>query len=869
MTYGTPPQTTSTTTSFTVRQQKPVPCLYKEICNPQNNYQLGSVFRYRLRIQNIGGAPLTGVTLTDVLNPNLQYIGNPMTYISSSYATPCGGGGSGSGPWNGVTVNPPGPLSNTVTFNLPSIGSQVCDIKASPSCGDKGTDGLLFYFIEFDVKVRETSALGNIPNVFSLSGGNISATESSNTVYALVEGTPALSVAKSVRKSAATPYSTSAGVNSGSTIQYRLQSTIPAGTPYLHDIHMVDLLPKNDGPNDKFIASPCSTRGSQFDVTWGNNILTIPTGSPTAFAWWAPNGPTTSSGVYQMQSYLNFKGNSTFPDVFNNGQPTCASSTTSWFSNPATGMTTPGGLKNIGFHLGTGPRTGIQTIEFDAKVASNATNGQTACNTFVTGGWVQHLINSTTANFQRVVSGESNTACVIIADSNKCLNVNRDSTKVTVGGWVNGSCTNNVTATLTNPNATATTYTVIPPTGTTVTPSSVTIAGNATVQQTFTVTLLIPPPQNVCIRLSLAQNQPPCDSICFTTRACPVVPSCFTSVNLNNPPAICAGTNSSGQQQYSITMTGNNTNGAVTVFLASPGGTVLNATGTPSFTVAANGLFTRILTFTDTPALPNAPGVVTIFYTIVTSTGQTISCSSKVDLGICITPPPTCCQNFVKRFRNVDITRVQSPPVTGQVTGEIRLTANIVAGTAPIRKFTAAIVNAQFRNRSQFAFGPWTRTWGDMNAIANSSTGTITAGTAPPQNVMSTQLPITATPTTTPTSGPMPLDIAPPFTREAVWNGQQPQPCQDWMRRNGSGVDDGVNLTLNMRFPLPPATPVWQMYQQLSFSVKFTFTDCNCNTCDTTLHFVTTWRRDALINPVPFPSSIISDASNKGKGGNS
>jgi uncharacterized repeat protein (TIGR01451 family) len=63
--------------SFVVNAPAPNPCVWKEICSPQNSYSLGQVIRMRLRVQNIGGLPITGATITDNLNPNFEYVGNP------------------------------------------------------------------------------------------------------------------------------------------------------------------------------------------------------------------------------------------------------------------------------------------------------------------------------------------------------------------------------------------------------------------------------------------------------------------------------------------------------------------------------------------------------------------------------------------------------------------------------------------------------------------------------------------------------------------------------------------------------------------------------------------------------------------------
>ncbi len=862
MTYGAPSTTTQATTSFTVRENKPIPCLYKEVCNKQVDYQLGSTFRYRLRIQNIGGGALSGVTLTDVLNSNLEYIGNPSYHIGTSYATPCGGGAT----WTGPSITPPNPSTNTVSVTLPPIASQVCDVKASPSCGANGTAGLNYYFIEFDVRVRDSSALGNIPNAFSVSGGNLGYELFSDPVYVLVVGNPVLSVAKSVRSSSAQSYSTSTSAASGGTIRYRLEATVPTGAPFLKDIHIVDLLPKNDGTNsDKFITSPCANRGSQFDVTLANLSIISQTGTSYYTHLITPG----TSG--QQPSYLTFAGTGAMPLLFNNGS-TCGING-NW-GNPLTI-----GAKNLGFYLGTVlPGTGIKTIEFDANVSNTATNGQTACNTFVAGGWAQFLINSSSVSFQRVLSPESNTACVTIANSNKCLQVRRDS--VTVVGWVNGTCTNSIYTTLTNPNATPSTFTIIAPNGITVNPSNITIAANTTMQQIFTVSSILPANQNICLRITNSfGSKIPCDSICFTTIACQTVPSCKNLlVSLNNPAATCAGVDGNGNRMYSVTMTGTNSNGPVTIQF--PTTQIGNASISPStFAISSNGAFTASFTYTDLIPVTTSP-FVTVTYNIINSLGQSVTCTSIVDLPNCPPPPNTCCQNFVKR---VQYTQAQlGIPPSGLVnSGNINLGATLFAGPNPIQKFTATIVSAQTRMvRRIVGFvspvfipltgqqGQWRRTFGDVRPVGGSA-GTLF--TSP-----STLIPMVIPPTngTTPVVGQFPNRV-----REATW---QSPVCRDW--RNG------IPMRLLMKFPEPMAnhTQPSDRFEQLSFSVKFSFTDCNCITCDTVIHFLVARRRvpgpfggndgytsirrgkpgeqvQGIQEAIPAQTSIVMESESKGK----
>ncbi|RPI64919.1 MAG: DUF11 domain-containing protein, partial [Ignavibacteriae bacterium] len=136
--------------TFTVAAPAPTACVWKEVCSKQPSYTPGSVFRYRLRVQNIGGTALSGTTITDVLNSNLTYVGNPSYYTGTSWAAPC----QPTSNWTGVTLTYT-PGTNTVTATLPSIPA-VCQNIFYSSCGMYGTGGVPYYFIEFDVKVVDT-----------------------------------------------------------------------------------------------------------------------------------------------------------------------------------------------------------------------------------------------------------------------------------------------------------------------------------------------------------------------------------------------------------------------------------------------------------------------------------------------------------------------------------------------------------------------------------------------------------------------------------------------------------------------------------------------------------------------------------------
>jgi fimbrial isopeptide formation D2 family protein/uncharacterized repeat protein (TIGR01451 family) len=270
---GVPPVTACN--SFVVDAPAPTACVWKEVCNKQVNYTPGTTFRYRLRVQNIGGQALTGSTITDQLNSNLQYMGNPSYYTSTSWAAPC----QTTSNWAGVNLTY-NSGANTVTATLPTIPAS-CQTIFYPNCGMYGTSGIPYYYIEFDVRVVDTSALGNVPNNFTLSGGTLPSNVTSNTDLVTVVGVSGFTLTKSIRTSGPGAYTNAATVGAGGNVDYKLQLNIPVGNVGLRFITFADLLPIDDVTlPDKLIIGPCTSRGSVFDVSYASFISSSHTYSP-------------------------------------------------------------------------------------------------------------------------------------------------------------------------------------------------------------------------------------------------------------------------------------------------------------------------------------------------------------------------------------------------------------------------------------------------------------------------------------------------------------------------------------------------------------------------------------------------------------
>jgi len=373
--------------SFVVAAPAPTACIWKEVCSELPSYLPGATFRYRLRVQNIGGQALTGASIIDTLNPNIQYVGNPSYYTSTAWNAPCQPASN----WTGVTMTH-NPTTNAVTATLPSIPA-VCQNIFFSNCGQYGTSGVPFYFIEFDVKVTDTSALGNIPNRFTISGGTLPAAVNSNIEYVTVVGTAGFTLGKGVKKASAPTFATTALSAPGGPISYRLRMNVSAGSVGLRHVTFADLLPLDNSPSDNLILGPCLSRGSAFNVTWASPLAS----SPTAFSY---NNPLAFAKV------SNFAPSGAPGPMFVGGCGTLGT----W----SLGLTS--GDKNAGYYFGATPiGAGFSaTADFNATVSAAATLSQASCNTFAANAAVRHLIASSIISDQIIGQLESNPACVTI-----------------------------------------------------------------------------------------------------------------------------------------------------------------------------------------------------------------------------------------------------------------------------------------------------------------------------------------------------------------------------------------------------------------------------------------------------------------------
>lgn len=756
--------------SFMVNAPAPSACIGKEICSPQASYTPGQIVRIRFRLQNIGGQGISGATLTDNLHPSLQYVGSPKFYTSSQWNPPC----NPNIPSTGITPWSPAPTltvsGQTITISNITIPAS-CQSLFWNGCGYYGNFGVPFYWVEFDVKIADTAALGNIPNSFTLSGGGLPQPVTSNTVYLLVTGTTGFTLEKKVGKDT-TNWQNSLTASAGSTVNYRLKMNF-SGTAPLRYATFVDLLPMDNGSSDGKILQTCVSRGSQYSATYQSTLLSTP--ASTGYN----NTATTLASANAISTTIGA------PPLF----PTSCGNAGSWSSGLSAGT------KNLGFSFGTIGAPSSPTVIFAAKLDPQAQAGQIACNTFTTGGAVRHLLNSSTIQDVPIGALESAPVCVTIDSTPRCYRVQPQGALPTPIGVVStpkgDACKYQWTVAISNPGP-ATKGCVTSPQGQ-VTPSSFAIPpGNSAVTLTF---VDIPPQDQVACfyfgTLDAAGVCTPCDTVCVDLRPCPKQDTCcprFKEVSIK-----CKGRDSTGNQIYQICASGTLPCKASIVLSSAEG------SFTPTAFPAGPGAFTICTDFTDLP--PAAPGVITVYYTVLGQGMVLCRDSARLQLPQCPPPPRNCCDLWQRSLQ----TQVQ-----WFANGTVIIKGTATA-TMPISSFKAAIVSAQLKRWCPFILPPPPSTWQRIY-------GDITSGWLMPAPGAG----ITLT----------------PFSRQISWEGPVPDSCKRWF------PTAPASFHLTMLFPA--VSGVKKCGDWLRFTVRYTFTDCECRSCDTLITYT-------LFRMKPFP----------------
>lgn len=355
--------------SFTVGDGEPKPCVQKEVCSPENSYEPGDILRFRLRVQNIGSADITGAIIQDILHNNFSYVGNETYYVVNNYNPACSGGGSlpsGATAWGGVTPNHSG---QNLEWQLPDIASD-CQLFYVGYCGYYGTWTLPYHFIEFDVMVDSMAMPGVTPNNYEISGGNLVSTVTSNTANVLVVASFGQEVEKQVSSDNGNNFASSATVGAGGTARFRLNYKNTSNVP-VTSVSLVDLLAMNDGANDRLVLDRNTSRGSQFGVTYVNSGTHATSLSPSGTA-------PTSTLSYAAGQNICLPGFG-----LNTG---CNPS--SWGGSPD---------QNVRMDYGSfllGPGVTLHE-DFDVTVPANATVQETSCNDFAAVSTANFLLDGT------------------------------------------------------------------------------------------------------------------------------------------------------------------------------------------------------------------------------------------------------------------------------------------------------------------------------------------------------------------------------------------------------------------------------------------------------------------------------------------
>ncbi|MCX6305010.1 MAG: T9SS type A sorting domain-containing protein [Bacteroidetes bacterium] len=399
---GSPiPPITTPTVRFVTENFQPKICADKMVCNKLLSYKYGDIVRYRLRIQNIGSQTLSGADIVDILNDNLLYLGNEKYYSSTDGNIPCGVSGTNNGiplnatPWYVLSTSH---YLQRLDWQIPPIAPE-CD-KANFYYGCYVT-GVPYYFIEFDVLVKQNALAGSVSNFFTVQGGTLPVPKTSNVDFITVNSVGGLLAEKFISLDGK-HWSKNEVVTPGSVVNYRLWYKNTANYP-VNDVLLIDLLPMDfNAATDRMILDRPLDRGSQFDISYSRLVNTAPeirvNGSLIA--------PTPTVK-------LNSTFNICLPEM----------GYSPWGCKPAnpTWSTLPLGGKNVMFEFGTNfpfnadnqlKPGDILTCDYKVQVPLTS-SGKHACNSFVVKS-TGYYYTGAVGNLQIVypLPVESNTACL-------------------------------------------------------------------------------------------------------------------------------------------------------------------------------------------------------------------------------------------------------------------------------------------------------------------------------------------------------------------------------------------------------------------------------------------------------------------------
>lgn len=367
------------------------PCIKKTICGNTYLFNVGDTVRFRLRVQNIGGTPITGGIVTDSLDiNNLSYIGNEMHYFANSAAvnyackptlTPL----TGPGPYQwGSFTSSYSPASGAITWLIPEVPVQCSNIP-NPVC--ESAWNAPAYYIEFDVKIKDTAGIGNVFNKVMIDGGNIVA-PATGFVSIITKGYINYGASKEVSADNVT-YGASASAGAGSVVYYKLVATNYGIA--IRNATLVDLLPTDNNLTDNFIL-------------WNGNR------SPGGSFKIIYNGPVSSSHTTTADNSSTATGIKTTTELgvtVNGNAPGWVPSLVPGSANIKTLLT-----QQIGSTLPL-------NYKFSAKIAGNAKVNDIVCNSYALRGYAKYLQNAA-VNYMLLGALESSSACVTAKEGDPC-----------------------------------------------------------------------------------------------------------------------------------------------------------------------------------------------------------------------------------------------------------------------------------------------------------------------------------------------------------------------------------------------------------------------------------------------------------------
>lgn len=386
--------------SFTTAGRAPRIKIGKLVC-PKSCFNVGDEIQFQLHVINEGNAPLDaqGITIADILPPNLTLIGGSERYYLFPYTMPgahpsfidC----AGDTQYRRYQIINPGFISSNNNNGATSLSWHIGNnqLVPNPSRPSPIPPAYTLYsdriVITFTCRINNTSLPGNIGQNYQVSTNRDSIVADINTSYAVYVMCPKdeLTAEKLISVNGSV-FTHQVNAPAGSTVRYQIRLTNTGNMP-LTQIRIADDMPHiGDRRLGFYNGQACSQRNSQFEIS-ANHNNTINAGS---IAYFTQHNPCVSS-------LFNYNSGNAVTCCGNN-QPTVTS------QNPAA----QGFFINLGgLVLQPGD---VWTYEFDGALPPNLNNGLTSCNSL--------SYRAMRANSNIVLEfGESNTACVTIQNETK------------------------------------------------------------------------------------------------------------------------------------------------------------------------------------------------------------------------------------------------------------------------------------------------------------------------------------------------------------------------------------------------------------------------------------------------------------------